>query len=158
MTSKLGYIPQPIPCLANGIQALTDGNVTYAYPAGFNLASVVATATSVTLTARQVLGGLILQDPSGGAVTSTLPTAALLAAAYNGVAVGSSVRLTVINTADAAETITVAVGTGITALSGSLLTIAENKSAEFLIVFTNITPGSEAAVLYTISNANASLS
>lgn len=154
MTSKLGYIPHPVPCLANGMQALTDGNVLYASPVGFHKATTVATATAVTLTASEVLGGLILQDPSGGAVTTTLPTAEELLAAAKGLTVNSTMRLTVINTADAAETITMAVGTGITAFSGSVLTIAQNASAEYLLQFTNVSPGSEAAIFYTISSAN----
>lgn len=155
MTSKLGYIPEPRKCLANNLQIATDGNVIYNSPIGFHLASAVATATTVTLTTRQVLGGLVLQDPSGGAVTTTLPTAAALVAAMPGVAVGSSIRLTVMNTANAAETITVAVGTGITNYTGtvtSLLTVAQNDTAEFFIVFTNVSPGSEAATLYCIGN------
>lgn len=155
MSSKLGYIPEPRKCLASNLQVATDGNVIYNSPIGFHLASAVATATAVTLTTRQVLGGLVLQDPSGGAVTTTLPTAALLVAAMPGVAVNSSIRLTIINTANAAETITLAVGTGITNYTGtvtSLLTVAQNDAAEFLIVFTNVSPSSEAATLYCIGN------
>ena len=158
MTSKLGYLPHDIPCLANGIQALTDGNVLYASPVGFHLASAVATATAVTLTTRQVLGGLVLQDPSGGAVTTTTPTAADLVAAFKGVAVGSSIRLLVRNLSGTAAglVITMAMGTGVTSYTGNVLTVAANNTAEYLIVFTNVTPGSEAATFYTISSANVS--
>jgi len=99
--------------------------------------STVTTATAVTLTAAQVLGGLILQDPSGGAVTSTLPTFALLSAAVEGVGVGSAFEFTIRNTADQNETITVAAGTA-GATSGTM-TIGQNNSKRFLVRFTTST-------------------
>ena len=110
--------------------------------------STLATAGNLTLTAAQVLGGLILRDPNGGARTDTLPTAALLAAAINGVFVGSAFEFTIRNTADAAETITVAVGTGGTG-SGTL-TIAQNNTKRFAIVFTDVDAGEEAYTLYSL--------
>jgi hypothetical protein len=138
-------------CLANGVQVGTDANVIYNFPAGFHVASTVATATAVTLTPYQLLTGLILQDPSGGAVATTLPTAADLVAAYNGVAANSSLRFVIRNTADAAEAITTTVSTGITANATDILAIAQNETAEYLLLFTNVTPGNEAATLYTLN-------
>jgi len=111
----------------------------------------IATATSVTITAGQVLNGLILDDPSGGAQTATLPTAALMVAACPGAQIGSTIRFVIRNTADAAETITVAGGTGSTT-TGNTLTIAQNAQKEFLLRFTNITPGSEAYTLYSMGS------
>lgn len=162
-STTFGNRPKDAPSLASGLKQWTDSsdvthgiradrNVAYAYPVGFAQASTVATATAVTLTAHQVLGGVVLQDPSGGAVTTTLPTAAALVSYAKGLTPGSCVRFLLRNTADAAEAITVAAGTGITVAAGSTLTVAQNKSAEYLIVFTNVTPGSEAAIAYTVAS------
>lgn len=153
MQSQLGYLPHDRDTLASGIQTPLTGSVVYAAPTGFNLISDVATATAVTLTPRQVLGGLINQDPAGGAVTTTTPTAALLVAAFKGVQVNSSVRFIIRNTASAAQTITVAGGTGVGVYALSVLTIAENQAAEYMIVFTNVSPGNEAATLVTLNSA-----
>lgn len=96
--------------------------------------TTVATATAVTLAAAQLLGGLILQDPAGGAVTSTTDTAANIIAAITQAGVGNAFEFTIRNTADASEAITVAAGTGVT-LSGTM-TIAQNNSKRFLCVVT----------------------
>ena len=123
--------------------SITSFTPSQTYPVFSSLAfprivpATVATATAVTLTAAQILGGLILQAPSGGAVTTTLPTLALLLAAINGVAVGTSFEFTIRNTADASETITVAAGTGGT--TSGTMTIAQSNSKRFLVVFTTTT-------------------
>ena len=103
--------------------------------AGAVTVSTISTAAAATLTAAQVLGGLILRDPAGGARTDTLPTAALLAAALPGVVAGTAFEFTIRNTADASETITVAAGTGGT--TSGTMTIAQNNSKRFLVVFTS---------------------
>lgn len=114
---------------------------------GATTVSTIATATAVTLTAAQLLGGLILQDPSGGAVTSTAPTAALLWAALPGVQAGTGFRFTIRNTADAAETITLQAGTGGT-ISGTA-TIAQNNSKDFIVVLGG-TKTSPSYVIYSV--------
>jgi hypothetical protein len=118
--------------------------------------STLTTAGPLTLTAAQVLGGMLLRDPNGAGRTDTLPTAALLLAALKGDALheldgpdaGASFEFVIRNTADAAETITVAAGTGGT--TSGTMTIAQNNSKLFLVVFTNIKPGSEAYTVYSI--------
>jgi len=110
--------------------------------------ATVATATAVTLTAAQLLGGLILQDPDGGGVTTTLPTAALLVAALPGVNAGTAFEFTIRNTANAAETITVESGSGGT--DSGTMTIAQNNTKRFMVLFTNTSPGSEAYTLYSL--------
>src|SRR5688572_12643896 len=87
--------------------------------------ATVTTAAAVTFTAAQVLGGLILRDPNGGARADLLPTAASILAAINGPFVGMAFEFTIRNTADAAEAITVTTNTGLT-LSGTM-TIAQNN-------------------------------
>lgn len=109
------------------------------------------TATAQTLTAGQVAGGIVFDDPNGGAQTLTLPTAALLVAAIPGVQIGSTMALYIRNTADAAETITVAGGTGGT--TSGTMTIAQNASKLFWIRFTGVALGSEAYVIYSLGAA-----
>ena len=110
--------------------------------------STLTTAGAITLTAAQILGGLILRDPNGAARTDVLPTAALLVAAIPGAEVGTSFVFYVRNDADAAETITVDPGTGGTA-SGTK-TVAQSNLKAFLVRITNITPGSEAYTYYSL--------
>lgn len=106
------------------------------------------TAGAVTLTAAQLLGGLILRDPNGAGRSDVFPTAALLVAAIPGATIGTSFNVTIRNTADAAETITMTAGTGCT-ISGTA-TIAQNNSKTFLIRLTGVTAGSEAYTAYSL--------
>lgn len=106
------------------------------------------TAGNVTYTTTQMLGGLILRDPAGGARTDTTPTAAQLVAAIANPIVGTSFYLDIRNTADAAETITVAGGTGVT--TSGTMTIAQNNSKRFLVRLDNVTASSEAATIYSL--------
>lgn len=108
----------------------------------------IATAGNATFTTAQVLGGIILRDPAGGARTDTTPTAAALVAAAPGVAIGSTFSLLIRNTADAAETITIAGGTGVT-VSGTA-TIAQSNSKLFLVRFNAVAAGSEAVTIYSV--------
>ena len=93
-----------------------------------------ATADNHTYTAAELLGGLILRDPAGGARSDPTDTAANIIAAITQAGVGNSFEFTIKNTADAAETITVTAGTEVT-LSGTM-TIAQNNSKRFLCVVT----------------------
>lgn len=107
-----------------------------------------ATAGARTYTAAEILGGLILRDPAGGARSDVTPTAALIVAALKNPVVGSSFEFTIRNTADAAETITLTGGTGVT-ISGTA-TIAQNNSKRFQAVCTNVTASSEAVTVYSL--------
>lgn len=109
--------------------------------------STVTTAAAVTYTAAQLLGGMILRDPNGGGRSDVTPTAALLKAALPGVAAGTGFEFTIRNTADAAETITITAGTNVT-LSGTM-TIAQNNSKRFLLVFNN-TGTTPTATIYSL--------
>ncbi len=106
--------------------------------------STINTAGAATYTAAQLLGGLILRDPAGGARSDVTPTAALIIAAITGAAVGDSFEFTIRNTADANETITVTEGVGVT-LSGTM-TIAQNNSKRFLCVVT----AADAVTIYSL--------
>jgi hypothetical protein len=106
------------------------------------------TAGAVTLTTDQVLGGLLLRDGNGGARTDTLPDAGPLAEAIQGCMVGTSFQFHVRNTSSTAIAITIAVGAGGTA-SGTM-TIAQSNGKTFMVVFTNVTVGSEAYTVYSL--------
>jgi hypothetical protein len=108
------------------------------------------TAGVVTYTATEFLGGLILRDPNGAGRSDVTPTAALLVAAIPGAEAGSSVELDIRNTADAAETITLTAGTGVT-LSGTM-TIAQNNTKRFRVVVTDAGAGTEAVTVYSIGS------
>lgn len=109
--------------------------------------STISTAGAVTFTAAQIIGGLILRDPAGGARADLLPTAALIVAALGPYAkIGDGFEFTIRNTADAGETITVTTATGLT-LSGTM-TIAQNNSKRFLAVVTAI--GTPTVTVYSL--------
>src|SRR5687767_6983163 len=92
------------------------------------------TAGAVTYTAAALLGGLILRDPNGAGRSDVTPTATQILAEMEDCAVGTSFTFVIRNTADAAETITLTAGTGVT-LSGTM-TIAQSNSKEFRAVVT----------------------
>jgi hypothetical protein len=93
-----------------------------------------------TLTAAEVLGGLLVVN-CDDAQTATLPTAALLLASMPGAAVGQSFDVDLINTGD--TTVTVAVGTGGTLATGSnskstVATVVSNAAKRFTIRITSM--------------------
>lgn len=113
----------------------------------FFTASTLTTAGVVTYTAAQLLGGLILRDPNGAGRSDVTPTATQILALFEGKAtIGQGFRFTIRNTADAAETITVTAGSGVT-LSGTM-TIAQNNSKDFVAVITAI--GTPAVTVYSL--------
>ena len=106
------------------------------------------TDAAATLTAAQVQGGLILCPASTGR-TLTLPTAALLSDAIQGGLVGTAFEFTIRNTG--AGTVTVAAGTGGT--TSGTMTVATTASKRFLVLFTNVTVGSEAFTIYSLGSS-----
>lgn len=106
------------------------------------------TAGVYAITAAAVLGGVITRDPNGAARADTVPTPAALVAAISNPYVGKTIEFAIVNTADAAETITVTAVTDAT-LVGSMA-IAQNESARFMARLTNVTSGSEAYTLYRV--------
>jgi hypothetical protein len=107
-----------------------------------NVFNTLVNAAGQTLTAAQLLGGILARS---GAVTvsDTTPTAAQLVAAYVGCAVGDVVlfRLRNGNTG----VLTFVAGTGVT-LEGTT-TVTNALCREYAVRFTNVTPGAEAVTL-----------
>jgi hypothetical protein len=113
---------------------------------GQSAAAIIATAGAETYTARQILDGIILRDPNGAGRTDVLPTAALLIGAMSAPRIGDTVDCTIINTADAAETITISAGSGgafDTAQIAATRIIPQNTSRQLLIRVTGT--GADAA-------------
>jgi len=106
------------------------------------------TAGAVTYTAAELVGGLILRDPAGANRDDVTPTAAQIVGAVAAAIATSSFEFIIRNTADAAETITLTAGTGVS-LSGTM-TIAQNNSKRFLAVITNAGSGTEAVTIYSL--------
>ncbi len=111
-------------------------------------ASVLTDASNQTLTDAHILGGLLLRDPNGSARTDTTPTAAEIVAAVKNAEVGTSFLFVIKNTADGAETITLAGGTTVT-ITGTA-TIAQDNTKIFLVVITNVTGASEAVTFFSL--------
>ena len=109
-----------LPSVGGGYQ-YTDGNQneqvmeTQAAPG-------TATATA-TLTVAQTTGGLLVGDPSTTAATYTFPTATAIDAVMTNMKVNSCFLLNVINLGTSTGVVTMAVGTGITAVGNLVVAI-----------------------------------
>lgn len=154
MSSNFGFRPHDLKTGATGVFSDLNDMVVYSAPSHLLTATSISTAGNTTLTPAAVLGGLILRDAAGGNRTDTLPSAAQIVAAFNGCVVGSAIRFIVRNTTSTSNTVTIATPASITNYTGNTLEISQSKTAEFIIMFSNVTSGSEAATLYTISSDN----
>lgn len=140
-----------------GASPTTDGDLAFALHAPSGVAggvdvvprSEATQSTTATLTAAQLLGGMINSAP-GGAITLTLPTAANMVAGVKGAQVGDSFDVTLVNTAGGANSITLAAG-GATLRGGT--TVAQNKSALLRVVLTNVGSGTEAYTVHSVIGA-----
>ena len=109
-----------LPNSGGGYQ-FTDGN-TNEIVMGVQAAPQTAT-TTVTLTAAQVTGGVLVGTAGASAVIYTMPTAAAIDAVFTNAKVNSTFDLTVINLGTLSGVITMAVGTGITAVGNLVVAI-----------------------------------
>jgi hypothetical protein len=108
--------------------------------------------TGQTLTVGQMLAPLFIRSgPSSAGFTDTTPTAAAMVAALQGVQIGCSYTWLYRNTSN--QTATLAAGTGVTLATGNTNTTATVNTHSFLVVFTNVTPGSEAVTIYSLGSA-----
>jgi len=106
-----------------------------------------------TLTPAQVLSGFIIRGGSMTAArTDTLPSAAALCEAIQGVMVNTSFELPIRNAATGAFAITLAAGPGGTMFdpAGALRQIAQSTTKFFQVVFNNVTVGQEAYTVYSL--------
>ena len=109
--------------LANigGGSQVGDGN-TAEVPMGVQAAPGTATVTA-TLSVAQTTGGILVVSPVTTAATLTWPTAAALDAALGNAKVNSTFEQTVINLGTSTGIVTMAVGSGITAVGNLLVGI-----------------------------------
>ena len=115
--------------------------------------AVIPADSNTSLTPAQVTSGFVIRGASLSAGrTDTLPSAAALCEYIQGVFVGTSFELPIRNAATGAFTITLAAGPGGTMQdpAGSVRQIAQNNTKFFQIVFTNVTPGSEAYSVWSL--------
>lgn len=111
-------------------------------PAHVNVAS-----GSATLTATQVLAGIITQTPAANS-TLTLPTAASLASAFGFPRIGDTLSLRIINLAADTYSTTLAAAAGETMVGNGV--VAPVSTGRFIIRFTNVTPGSQDYTVYAV--------
>jgi len=109
-----------LPSVGGGYQ-FTDGN-TNELEIDTQAAPQTATSTA-TLSTTQTLGGLLVGDPTTTAATYTFPTATAIDAVMTNMKTNSTFRLTVINLGTSTGLITMAVGTGITAVGNLVVAI-----------------------------------
>ena len=125
--------PDPALSTGTGGYQIGAGNIVEA-DFGNTSAPISVTATA-TLTADQVLNGLILANSgvSSGAQTYTLPTVALFEAAFpSALKVGATYQFNLVNLGTSTATAIVAAGTGWT-VSGSLtMTVPVTTGASFI--------------------------
>jgi len=129
---------------------LLNGQVPGITQTGWFITTVTTDVTAGvrTYTAAELIGGLILRDPSGANRSDVSPAAADIVAGYAGGIVGSSFEFAIRNDANAAETITLTAGAGVT-LSGTM-TIAQSNSKRFLCRLDNVGSGTEAVTVYSL--------
>lgn len=109
-----------LPSVGGGYQ-FTDGN-SNELEIDTQAAPQTATSTA-TLTVAQTLGGLLVVDPTTTASTLTLPTATAIDAVMTNMKTNSTFKLTVINLGTSTGLVTIAVGTGITAVGNLVVAI-----------------------------------
>lgn len=124
---------------SGGSVALKGNANLGSYPVENHLLTNDNTAGAITLTAAMLKTGLITRDPNGANRTDTFDTAANILAAIPALANdGDIFRVYLINTADAAETITLAVAAGLT-IANVGQTLAQNEAAMLLLRRTSST-------------------
>lgn len=126
---------------SSGIVASTSSQV-------IGKATVKTANTTATLTAEDVIGGIVKSTPEAN-INITLPDADDLLALVPGAVVGTTVKFKVVNCAAETHGITLVASSSIT--NGGVdahLVVAAATAASFEIVFTNVTTGAVAAKLY----------
>lgn len=118
--------------------ALPNGGGGYQVGAGNRQETIMGayaapqTATSTaTLTAAQIVNGMLVANPGTSAATYTLPTGALIDAAVPNATVGSTFDLSIINIGTSSGAVTLAVSTGVTDGGNAVTAIAVTTSALF---------------------------
>lgn len=128
-----------------------DMAVKVGNPIIYNMPAPASYGTSnTTFLAADIIGGIIVQDGTGG-ISVSLPSASSLAALVDTPRIGDCVECLIVN-GSGSGAITLTVGTGVTfdtnQLSGSRI-ISAASSKYVTCRFTNVTAGSQAYVVYS---------
>lgn len=116
----------PLPNGAGGYQV---GSGNRAEPImGYADAPQTATATA-TLSAAQLIGGILSANPSTTAATYTLPAASTLDTALPSATDGNTFDLAIVNIGTVSGTVALAMGTGFTDGGNATTTVAITSSA-----------------------------
>jgi hypothetical protein len=117
--------------------AIPNGGGGYQVGAGNNNETILSygaapqTATdTATLTAAQIVGGMLVATPTANS-TLTLPTGALIDAAVPNARIGSTFDLALVNAAAATYTAAFALSTGVTNGGNAVVSLAAATSAMF---------------------------
>ena len=99
---------------------------------GYAAAPQTATATA-TLSAAQLIGGILSANPSTSAATYTMPAASTLDTALPNAVVGSTFDLAIVNIGTSSGTVTLSMGsgTGFTDGGNAVVAVATTSSALF---------------------------
>jgi hypothetical protein len=117
------------------------------------LPATLSTAGAQTLTVAQMVAPILVRSGNSTAVTDTTPTAAQMVAALQGVQAGCTFQWMIRNLNTGSGTHTLAAGSGVTLAAGNTNTTAISNTHSWLVVFTNVTPGSEAVTIYSLGSA-----
>jgi len=117
-----------LPSVGGGYQ-LGDGNLNELQ---INESAAPQTATvTATLTAAQILGNVLVANPSTSAATYTLPTGAAIDAVLTNAKVGTTFDLYIVNIGTSSGAVTLAVSTGVSDGGNALVAVAVTSSAHF---------------------------
>jgi pectin methylesterase-like acyl-CoA thioesterase len=160
----VAYTGSGAPVLANtptlitpnvGAATGTSLNVTGTIISGatsFDFTTLTSLGAAATMTAAQIIGGYIDLTYTGTGVGLTSPTAAQIVSTITGVKVGTSF-MCYIRKSGANNQAAIVLGTGVTALSGSTLTINSGSVRGFRFLITNIGSGTEAVTMLPLGTA-----
>lgn len=99
--------------------------------------AAITTAGNVTYTAAQLRNIIIDRDPNGGARSDVTPTAALIISEFAFLRNDEMFEFIIVNTADAAEVVTITAGTGVTLVGD--MAIGQDETGRFMVVRTSST-------------------
>lgn len=119
------------------VDSITDGGTGNHFKESLGLTDIT-TAGDAVYTAAQMATGLITRDPNGANRSDTTPTAALLITGLKLSTDGQVRECYLINTANAAETITLVAGANVTIVNVGQ-TIAQDESVKLVIRRTSST-------------------
>jgi hypothetical protein len=128
-----GAISCPGPIVTTSVVAL-----------GANVQTISATAAT-SLTPTHLLNSVL--NVTNAATTATLPTAVAMVAALPGVKANTGFKFLI--RAASGYAITLASNTGFTFYAGATQAIASLTNREYFVQFTNVTSGSEAAIVFS---------